>query len=142
RGVVLVAPGYAQRQVLQHIRLDVHVSGIADLPGVDAGADAAVAVGGGRLARGDLLSAAVQSRRTHVRGAVVEQLGSVGTGRVRGRITQELLVDFVAPFEPSRDVERARQSGNRPRVAHVDVEVRFLLHELAVVEVLRRHGAQ
>src|SRR5258708_15933708 len=52
-GVVLEASREAEREIAEHIRLDIQIAGVADLRGVNRGGNAAVAVGGGRLRGGN-----------------------------------------------------------------------------------------
>src|SRR5882724_6354033 len=142
RGVMFESSREAQREPRNDIGLYIQVSGITDLRGVDSTRDAAVAVGCRRLRGNDLSARRIASRCARARDAVIERLGSIRTGGVRSLISQELLIVLVAPFDPRRQGYWTRQPGNRPGVAHVEVEVVFLLHELAVVEAGGRLRAQ
>src|SRR6195256_6577565 len=48
-GVMLEASREPEREILDHIRLDIEIAGVADLRGVNRGGNAAIAVGGGGL---------------------------------------------------------------------------------------------
>jgi len=148
RGVMFETSRETKREIRDDVGLYIQVSGIADLRGVDRGRDAAVAVGRRRLRGGDRDQ--FERRRiegegacAHARNAAgIEPLRCIRTGGVRSLISQELLIVLVTPFEPRRQGDRTGQPANRPGVVHVEVEVVFLLHELAVVEAGRRQRAQ
>ncbi len=131
---MLEASREPEREIAEHIRLDIQIAGIADLRGVNRGGNAAIAVGGGRLRGGNLFARGIQSGGACAGRAIIERLRSIRPGREGGRIAEQLLIVLVAPFHAARDRNRTRQSGDHPGITQVEIEVVFLLNELAVIE--------
>src|ERR1700730_13461918 len=98
RGVVLETSREPEREIRDDVGLDIEVSRITDLRGVDRIRDAAVAVGCRRLRGDDLLALRIESGGARACGAGIERLGCIRARRVRSLITEELLIVLVAPF--------------------------------------------
>src|SRR5258705_2568243 len=81
-------------------------------------------------------------RGTYGSGEVIKRLQTVDAERVRGRVTKKLLIGLVAPLQTRRHRNRIGKRRNLPGVADVEIEVRFLLLELADVEVGGRLRSQ
>src|SRR5256884_6798622 len=96
----------------------------------------AVAVGLRRHAAGHYLVAeGIQCRCARRARAAVERLRrAIDSRGIGGRVTQKLLVGLVAVFEATGDRDGAGQARDVPRVAQVDVEIPFALHEPAATE--------
>src|SRR5579872_2297784 len=131
-------------QPVEDIGFQVEIRAVADLGGVNASADAAVAVGAGwHGAVHYLLAIWTQRRCANGACAGIERLRTtIRAGGIGRLVTQQLLVILVAPLEAASDRDGARQPGDLPWIARIRIERRFLLYKLANVEIFGREGAE